>query len=79
MKWEDTVESLHRTFIYINDLDILRPYNMNFYKMIKVRNEKLYDFIKNINNRLYEHEHLIDSKLKGGILNSHIYKLYDTI
>jgi len=79
MKWENTMEALHRTFTYINDLDILRPFNMNFYEMIKVRNQKLYDFVKNMNNRLYECEDLIDSKLKGGVLNSRMYKLYDTI
>jgi hypothetical protein len=73
------MEALHRTFTYINDLDILRPFNMNFYEMIKVRNQKLYDFVKNMNNRLYECEDSIDSKLKGGVLNSRMYKLYDTI
>ena len=32
-----------------------------------------------MNNRLYECEDSIDSKLKGGVLNSRMYKLYDTI
>lgn len=73
LEWENKVDTLRRTFIYINDLDNIRPYNKTFYELIGDRNIELYKFLKDINNRLYE---TIDS-ITGEELSKRLFEIKD--
>ena len=74
LEWEDRVRELYRTFIYMNDLDIVRPYNKTFYELIGEKDVELYNFLKDTNNRLYE---TIDSILVGEGLSKRLFEIKD--
>jgi len=71
----DDVNQLYNAFIYINDMDKIRPYHKNFYEMVKCRNYKLFEYLKEINNKLYNLEDTLYSPFKGGVLDSKLFKL----
>ena len=71
----DDVNQQYNAFTYINDMDKIRPYNKNFYEMIKSRENRLYEYLKEINNKLYYMEDKIISPFKEGLLNSKLFKL----
>jgi sulfatase maturation enzyme AslB (radical SAM superfamily) len=74
LEWEDRVRELYRTFIYMNDLDIIRPYNKTFYELIGDRDVELYNFLKDTNNRLYK---TIDSIIIGEGLSKRLFEIKD--
>ena len=74
LEWENRARELYRTFIYINDLDIIRPYNKTFYELIGDRDVELYNFLKDTNNRLHK---TIDSILVGEGLSKRLFEIKD--